>query len=116
MNNEEKILEMLSQMQTDMTGMKADMTSMKADMTAVKDRLDRVEETQSAMQTTLTEVAITQENIVLPQLKLLAEGHQTLLETLAPKNRVEALEEEFALMRSAFRQLSHEVEELKKAQ
>jgi len=34
------------------------------------------------------------ESKVAPQFRVLAEGQQTLLETLAPKNRVEELEEE----------------------
>lgn len=33
------------------------------------------------------------ESEITPKLNLLAEGQQTLLETLAPKSRVEALEE-----------------------
>lgn len=54
MNNEEKILRMLEEMKADMTEMKADMAGMSA---------------------LLQKVAVTQEGVVLPQLKLLAEGH-----------------------------------------
>lgn len=48
----------------------------------------------------LMKVAIVQENVVLPQLELLAEGQTTILETLAPKSRVEALEEEIVYIKS----------------
>lgn len=95
MTNEEKILSLLGEMQTDIGQMKAGMNQMQA---------------------ALTKVAITQENVVLPQLKLLAEGHETLLETLAPKNRVEKLEEDMELLKTVIRALSREVAELKKAQ
>ncbi len=78
MINEEKILDLLAQMNGRLDKMDS--------------HLDRLEENQSKMQATLTKVAVTQENVVLPQLKLLAEGHQALLETLAPKSRVEKLE------------------------
>ena len=88
MNNEEKILAVLEEM-----------------------RAEQVE-----MQDLLQQVAITQEGVVLPQLKLLAEGHQNLLDTLAPKPRVEALEEEVDTLKTVVRLLTHDVAELKKAQ
>ena len=68
------------------------------------------------MQATLTKVAVTQENIVLPRLQALAEGQQNLRDTLAPKNRVEALEEEVALLKEVIRTHSRDIAELKKAQ
>ena len=37
---------------------------------------------------------VVMESAITPKLNLLAEGQQTLLETLAPKSRVEELEEE----------------------
>ena len=73
MSNEEKILELLEKH---------------------GEMLKRLQEDQSEIRETLTRVAITQENVVLPRLSLLAEGHKTLLETLAPRNRVEALRSE----------------------
>lgn len=88
MNNEEKILAVLEEM-----------------------RAEQVE-----MRDLLQKVAITQEGVVLPQLKLLAEGHQNLLDTLAPKPRVEALEEEVDTLKTVVRLLTHDVAELKKAQ
>ena len=57
MTNEEKILQRLDQLTAEMAGMKSEMSEMK---------------------TTLTRVAVTQENVVLPKLQLLAEGHVTL--------------------------------------
>lgn len=56
------------------------------------------------------------ENAVMPNFKLLAEGHQTLLETLARKDRVEALEEEVVFLKSVVSTLAQDVAELKKAQ
>lgn len=56
------------------------------------------------------------EGSIQPQIQLLAEGHQTLLETLAPKNRVEALEDEVVFMKSVIKALAQDVAELKKAQ
>lgn len=55
------------------------------------------------------------ENTIMPSLKLLAEGQRTILETMAPKSRVDELEEEVAFLRSIIRQHSREIEELKHA-
>ena len=51
-----------------------------------------------------------------PKFELLAEGQKTLLETLAPKSRVEQLEEEVEFLKTVIRSLSRDVAELKKAQ
>lgn len=102
MTNEEKILALLTQMNGRLDGMDS--------------RMERMEAVQLDMQSALTKVALTQENVVLPQLKLLAEGHETLLETLAPKGRVEKLEEEIDLLKTVIRALSKDVADLKKAQ
>ena len=50
-----------------------------------------------------------------PKFKLLFENQQTMMETLAPKSRVDELEEEVAFLRSIIRQHSREIEELKHA-
>lgn len=98
MNNEEKILEMLAQMQADIADLKS---------------------TQSATQTTLTRVALTQENIVLKSLDALAEGqdltHQRLKD-LAGKDELAELREEVRLLRSVVAQHSRDIEALKAAQ
>ena len=56
------------------------------------------------------------EAAIIPRFNLLADGQKNLLETLAPKNRVEALEDEMTFMKSVIKALSQEVAELKKAQ
>lgn len=122
MNNEEKILAILEQMQGQMDRMDGRMDRMDGRMERVEGRMDKMEakqeETQATiadMQTTLTRVAVTQENIVLPQLKLLAEGHENVLNNLIPKSRVENLEAEVVVLRTAIKSLAHDVEELKSA-
>ena len=56
------------------------------------------------------------ENTVMKQLKLLAEGQQTLLETLAPRSKAEDLEEDVAMLKQVVRMMSQDIAELKKAQ
>ena len=126
MNNEEKILEILSQMQEDQK-------QMRDDLAGVKDRLGFVEAVQvkmeaaqgqiqedlSDLRTTVTRVALTQENIVLKSLDALVEGQELThqrLKDLAGKDELAELREEVRLLRSVVAQHSREIEALKAAQ
>ena len=88
MNNEEKILQILAEIKSE----------------------------QTEMGDLLQKVAVTQEAVVLPRLDLLAEGHQNLLDTLAPKSRVDELAADVDTLKTVVRLLTHDVAELKKAQ
>lgn len=85
-------------------------------MAGVKGEIAALKENQAEMQTTITKVAVTQENIVLPRLQALYEGQQDLRDTLAPKSRMEAMEDEIALLKEVVRTHSRDIAELKKAQ
>lgn len=56
------------------------------------------------------------EAAIMPKFDLLADGQKTFLETMAPKSRVEALEDEVAFLKQMLRTIASEVNELKKAQ
>ena len=56
------------------------------------------------------------ESSIMPKFDLLADGQKTLLETLAPKSRVEELEEEVDFLKSIIKLHSEQIAELKKAQ
>lgn len=60
-------------------------------------------------------VDLIMENEVRPSFRLLAEGHKTLPETLAPKNRVDELAEEVSFLKTVMAALNKELNELKKA-
>ena len=102
MNNEEKILTILEKHGEMLTQMQEEQKRMREDL--------------SDLRTTVARVDVTQENIVIPQFKLLAEGHETLLNTLARKDRVDALEDDMALLKTAFKAMSQRIAELEKAQ
>lgn len=53
---------------------------------------------------------------VMPKFDLLADGQKTIMETLAPKSKVEELEEEVAFLKSIIRLHSEDIAKLKKAQ
>lgn len=105
MNNEEKILEMLIQMQADMVDMKADMAGMK----------ERINQIDARSQRT----AVLLETEIDRKLNLLYEGHESIMEyldKLATKSRVEILENDVALLKDVVKLMRQEIAELKKAQ
>ena len=68
------------------------------------------------LQETAAATRVLIESSIMPKFNLLAEGQQTLLETLAPKSRVEALEEEVDFLKSIIKLHSEQIAGLKKAQ
>ncbi len=76
----------------------------------------KIEEARkSAVEESVHCMNVLYETKIEPQFKLLAEGQETLLETLAPKSRVEAVEEELAFLKTVVSALNKEVQELKQA-
>lgn len=68
------------------------------------------------LQETAAATRVLIESSIMPKFNLLAEGQQTLLETLSPKSRVEDLEEEVDFLKSIIKLHSEQIAELKKAQ
>lgn len=97
----------------------------KNDLALIKDLLDtqtaRMMDAMEAqkkeiLQETAAATRVLIESSIIPKFNLLAEGQQTLLETLAPKSRVEELEEEVDFLKSIIKLHSAQIAELKKAQ
>ena len=109
MNNEEKILQMLEEMRAGMTEMKSDMAELKATQEKHGALLEDLDQ-RSARTQILLETDITRD------IGLLFEGHKTILDTLAPKARVDKLAEEVDTLKTVVRLLTHDVAELEKAQ
>ena len=112
MSNEEKILELLTQMQTDISTLKSGQQEILTDITGIKDRLDRVED--RAQRT-----AVLLETEVDRKLDLLYDGHDAIMERLdklASRGRVEELENDVVLLKAAIKLMRLEIEKLKKAQ
>lgn len=147
MNNEEKILELLAELKTDVAGLKTDVaglktdvagiktdvaelqtdvaglqtdvTGLKTDVTSIKATLDKHSELLAELDERSLRSAVTLENLALPRLQVLYEGHGAImerLETRASKSRVEALEDDMAMMKDSLKLLRIEVNELKKAE
>ena len=133
MNNEEKMLEILAQLQetqkqmlteqelireslkqvqTEQMQMREEQKQMREDIQQVKDRLDRVEDRA-------TRTAAIQENVIQRSIAAIAEGqdmtHQMMKE-LASKREVEDLRDQVEILRTVVALHSREIEALKKAQ
>lgn len=95
MNNEEKILEILEQ-HSEL------LNTIQTDVADLKERMVRVE--------------VTQENMVLPQLQLLAEGQSELKDQIRSLSVIDRMQDDIFVLKAAVRQLSSQLEDLKKAQ
>ena len=101
MNNEELILQKLNQISTDISGIKTDVADLKTDVADLKTRVTKIE--------------LTQENVILPRLDLLAEGRATLQERMRNASVIEAMQNDIATLKAAVKYLSSELENMKKA-
>lgn len=111
MSNEEKILEILGQINGRLDRLEATQSEMQTTLSLHSERMDE-------MQTTLTRVAVTQEGVVLPRIQLALEGHDELkrkIDTLATKEQVAELAEDVDVIKAAVSQHSRDISKLKKA-
>ncbi|PWL41357.1 MAG: hypothetical protein DBY45_10100 [Clostridiales bacterium] len=108
MNNEEKILGILVQLQNDMSEMREEQRSMREDISSLHDE-------QRSMREELTKVAVTQENVVIPNIQLLAEGQITIQDQIKNLSVIDRLQDDVATLKTAVRFLSQKVEQLEKA-
>ena len=102
MNKEEKILEMLE----------------KLNQTVEKQGgiLEKHGEMLEKLQMDVSGLKVRLDVEVKTQFNLLAEGQQTIIDTMTPKDRVDELEADVIILKTAVKMLSQEVAELKKAQ
>ena len=76
----------------------------------------KIEESASqTLKEAMQGAAALMESYFEPKFNLLFKNQQTMLETLAPKSRVDELEEEVSVLRSVVRQHSRDIELLKHA-
>lgn len=85
------------------------------DIEKIQSMIDQAKDDMLKQSAANTRVIII-ESSVMKKLDLLIEGQQSLLETLAPKSRVEELEEEVSFLKSVVHLHSQRLAELEKAQ
>ena len=116
MTNEEKILSLLEKLDNRVAQIDARQARTETLLEKHGEMLDRLDRRMDQLDERQTKTEITLENTIVPRLDALAEGQKALMEALAPKSRVEALEEEVDLLKTVVRSLSRDMAELKKAQ
>ena len=116
MMNEEKILDVLSAVQQQIGEINNHMSKMDDRMSKMDDRMSKMDEKIDRIDLRVTRTEMCIENEIKPAIALLAEGQKTILETLAPKSRVDELEDEVKFLKSFVFRLGEDMERLKKAQ
>lgn len=118
MNHEEKILEILSQIQTDVSGLKQDVSNLKTDvsdlkqdvstlkldMTDVKQELTDVKQELTDVKQELTVVRTTQENKVVPHIRILAEGLEINRRHIPDETVIEDMQADIDILKKAVAQ------------
>lgn len=133
MNNEEKILELLSDLREDVSSLKGKMEDldqrsirMETRMDQMETRMDRMEIRMDQTQSLLKEVdqrsirtQVLLETEFSDRLQLLYDGHVAIVEKLdsfTPKSRMEVLEGDVSMLKDVVKLMRLEITELKKAQ
>lgn len=115
MDKQDKILEMLEKLTMEVNQIHTEQTEMQAEQKRTSQRLEGLEADVAEIKTTVAKVAVTQENVVLPRIQLLAEGHTTIQEQIRNLSVIDRLQDDVSTLKSAVRMLTQEIEELKAA-
>ena len=134
MNNEEKILTILEQMQTDISGLKQDVSGLKEDVSGLKEDVSGLKEDVSGLKEDVSglkedvsglkqdvsAIKIRLDMDVQKQLNLLSEGHSRLVERLDVLEEVKELAEDTRdkvdIIYTVVKQHSGEISRMKRAQ
>lgn len=116
MNNEEKILAILEKHSKMFEKMQDDISGLKAGQSAMQDDISGLKAGQSAMQDDITAVKLRLELDVEKQFDAVNEGIDAILAQLTPKRKVEEMDADITVLKTAVKMLTQEVAELKKAQ
>ena len=116
MNNEEKILEMLAQIQEEQREMRAEQKQMREEQEQMRAEQKQMRAEQKQMRDDITSIKARLDYDVEKRFDAINEGIDAILEQLTPKSRVDALEADVIVLKTAVKMLTQEVGELKKAQ
>ena len=105
----------VAELKADVSGLKEDVSGLKEDVSGLKEETASLKAQMGQMDERLRRVELTQENLVLPQLRLLAEGHDALLTQTVPVRRMEAVESDVDMLKTVVHVHSQDIRALKKA-
>jgi hypothetical protein len=119
-----ELVGMMNDQKTELVGMmndqKAELVSMmndqKTELVGRMDKLDsRMDKLDAKADQIMNNFRVIMETEVNPKFDLVLEGYENLMQTMAPKSRVDALEEEVTFLHGIVQNLMLDVVELKKA-
>ncbi|MBD5162956.1 MAG: hypothetical protein HDT14_13295 [Oscillibacter sp.] len=119
MNNEEKILAMLEALNSKVDRQGEQLSKHGEQLAKQGEQLAYLTERVDEIDTRSLRSAVLLETEIARDIRLVYEGQELLkqkMETLAPKDRVEALESDVAMMKDVIKLMRLEINELKKAQ
>lgn len=123
MANEEKILEMLVQLQAGQTRMQRQMDSMQGQINSIQGQINGIQGQVNGIQGQVNSLQDDMHRVkayleldVEKRFDAVNEGIDMILERMVPEDRVEKLEDDVIVLKAAVRTLSRDVAELKKAQ
>ena len=109
MSNEEKILEMLTQIQGDQKQMREEQQHMREEQKQMR-------EDQQHMRDNIAGIKLRLELDIEKRFDAVNEGIDAILAQLTPKRRIEEMDADITILKTAVKMLTQEVGELKKAQ
>ena len=112
MNNEQRILDILEQMQARMDGMEAKMDGMEAKMDGMQTDITGMKADIKAIDQRTTRLEINQENVIIPHIQLLAEGQTTIQGQVKRLSVIGSMQEDISILKSAVKYLSDKVSQL----
>lgn len=119
MNNEEKILTMLTEMNKRFDGIDSRLDKVDSRLDGIDSRLDGVDSRLDKVEAAVAEVRVLVDVDIDRKLKLLAEGQEAILNELSgktPIERTEKIEQEQEIITYAIKNLVRDVDKLKAAQ
>ena len=108
MNNEEKILQMLTQMQEDITALKQGQAELQQGQA-------ELQQGQASIEKRVTKIQLTQENTIIPAIQILKEGQLTIQNQNKKLSVIDAMQDDIATLKSAVKFLSQELDKIQKA-
>ncbi len=108
MNNEEKILQMLTQMQEDITALKQGQAELQQGQA-------ELQQGQASIEKRVTKIQLTQENTIIPAIQILKEGQLTIQNQIKKLSVIDAMQDDIATLKSAVKFLSQELDKIQKA-
>lgn len=112
MNNEERIIGMLERVMQDLTGFQQKTNEQ---LDGLNGRIDGLANKFDALEQEVRIVRTTQENTVIPQIQLPAEGHTMISDQIKRLSVIDAMQMDIDTLKAAVGFLSNEVKELRKA-